>query len=104
VVDLEVAAFAPPQLRQTLPQRTDAGLSFRIGFGRTQQHPEPSHRPALLRAPGERPRRRAAEQCDEVAAFHWLTLKGKDDNQLYQVMGRITAESGQPCQVGVNRA
>src|SRR5262245_30508434 len=64
IVDLEVAAFAPSQLLQSLPERTGAGLSFRVGFESTQQHPDPSHRNRwLLCARRDRPCDRRAAEC-----------------------------------------
>src|SRR5262245_62055390 len=48
----------------------DAGLSFRIVRSYVHKHADASHPLALLRPCRERPRRRAPEQRDELAAFH----------------------------------
>jgi hypothetical protein len=70
LVDREVLAFdeaEPPQLRK---KRHMMGRLAWTGEHRT----EPINPPGLLRTRGERPRgRRAAEQGDEIAAFHSIT-------------------------------
>jgi hypothetical protein len=50
-----------------MQERRDAGLTFRIVGRQGQQHADPPHPVALLRPRRERPRRRAAEQRDELA-------------------------------------
>ena len=70
-VDPDVAALRPPELLESLPERRDAGLCFRVALGKRHQHADPPHPLGLLRARGERPRRRrAAEQRDELAPPH----------------------------------
>jgi hypothetical protein len=57
-----------------LQEYRDAGLLFRIIRSCVHEHAHASHPLALLRPRRERPRRRrAAEQCDELAAPHSIT-------------------------------
>ena len=72
--DPHAAAIGPAQLRQLLDQRGDAGDCFRVGRGRGVQHADPPYRAGLLRARRDRPRSRAAEQRDELAAFQLIEL------------------------------
>src|SRR5262249_37489869 len=57
------------QLLQSLTKRCDAREHCRIVQGLPEEHPDTSHLLALLRARGERPSSRAAEQCNELSAF-----------------------------------
>src|SRR5215472_15914229 len=70
-VDAHVAADGPSQQRQLLQERPDPGLKFRIIRGCGQEHADPTHTLTLLRSRRERPRSRAAEQRDELAAVHY---------------------------------
>jgi len=54
---------------QALVERRDAGLTLWIVGDRAREHADPSHALALLRPRRERPRSRAAEQRDELAAL-----------------------------------
>src|SRR5262249_6303340 len=63
VAALEIAGFV-----EASPDRVERA-GFTIGAA---EQPDHRHRP-LLRSRGERPRRRAAEQRDELAAFHSIT-------------------------------
>jgi len=69
-VDLDVAALRPAELLQLVPERGNAGPSFRVALGVGHQRADPPHPLALLRARRERPSRRAAEECNEVAPSH----------------------------------
>src|SRR5262249_40827907 len=51
-------------------ERCETGLKHRIVRGAGQEDADPPHALALLRPRRERPRRRAAEQRNELAAFH----------------------------------
>src|SRR4029077_21103900 len=66
----EIVALCPTHLPQSLPNSADTSLSFWIGFGICHQHTDPPHGHTLLRPCRERPRRRAADQRDEVAPPH----------------------------------
>ena len=70
-VDPDVAALRPPELLESLPERRDVGLCFRVALGIAHQHADPPHPLALLRPRRKRPRDgRAAEKCDELAPLH----------------------------------
>ena len=72
-VDVHVAAGGPTQKRQSLQKRTMPSLKYRIVRYRRKYYADAPHA-FLLRARSERPRRRAAEQYDELAPFHVRTL------------------------------
>src|SRR5262249_43124 len=72
-VDPQVTADGPARLLQSLGQRCDARLRVWLVRRGIHQHADAPHPLALLRARRERPRRRAAEQRDELAALHSLT-------------------------------
>src|SRR5262249_13995918 len=60
-------------------------LHFRIALGQAHQHADPPHTlGGLLRARHERPRRRAAEQRDELAPPHSITssARSKKDSEI----------------------
>jgi len=71
-VDAQVMTFDPAELLQALQQREQPLARFRILSGSGHEHAKaPSAAQLLLRPRRERPhRRRAAEQRDEIAAFH----------------------------------
>src|SRR5262249_9456345 len=72
IFDPDVTAIGPAQLLERIEERRDAGLALTIGLRVTRdQHPYP---PELLRARRKWPRRRAAEQRDELAAFQLIEL------------------------------
>src|SRR5262249_7331714 len=58
-------------------QRRYAGEPYRIVRGLAEEHPDAPHPLALLRARGERPRGRAAEQHDERASPHSITSSAR---------------------------
>ena len=67
---------------QPLQQRVERGLRLRIGFGEYGQYTDPRYLARLLRARGERPKKRrhgcgAAEQRDELAPFHSTTSSAR---------------------------
>src|SRR5262249_33571758 len=70
IFDQDVAAGRPSELPEPLPEILKITLCAGIAGGDPRQSRDPPH-PLLLRARRERPRgRRAAEQRDELAAFH----------------------------------
>ena len=75
--DPEIAAFRPPQLRERIPERRDLRLRSRIALRKAHQHADQPHPFGLLRTRRDRPCRRAAEECDELAPPHGLSLKPK---------------------------
>src|SRR5262249_42485577 len=79
-VDPDVTALRPAELLETLSERGDAKLCFRIALGKAHQYTDPPHPVRLLRARRERPRRRAAEQRDERATFHSITSSARSKN------------------------
>src|SRR5262249_23381340 len=79
-IDLHVSANGPAHLLELLDECGVSLLSIRIVTGAAREHSNPPHPLALLRARRERPRRRAAEQRDELAAFHSITSSARPDN------------------------
>src|SRR5262249_41193260 len=70
-LDLYIAADGPARLLQTLQKYSIARLSERIVGNKVMEDADAPHPLALLRARRKWPRRRrAAEQRDELAAFH----------------------------------
>jgi len=66
-VDPDVAALRPPELLESLAERRDVVLSFKIALGIRHQHADAPHPLTLLRPRCARPRRRrAAEEGDEL--------------------------------------
>jgi hypothetical protein len=58
-------------LLQSLVERRDAGLSFRIVRSHGHEYTDAPHSLRLLRARRKRPPdRRTAKKCDEVAPLH----------------------------------
>src|SRR5262249_52880606 len=70
IVDAHVAAVGPAQPLQRVEERCNAHLTFAISLWVDDQHADAPRPLRLLRPRRERPRRRAAEQRDELAAFH----------------------------------
>src|SRR6516164_5314299 len=69
-IDPQIAAVHPAQFLQLLDERSALRPSFRITLRPAHQYADPAHLLGLLRACRERPRRRATEQRDELAALH----------------------------------
>ena len=70
-IDPNVATYDPAQLLQSLLERRDASLRFRIGFGRAHEHADVPHRVGLLRSRHERPcHSRTTQTSDEIAPPH----------------------------------
>src|SRR4029077_8419810 len=70
-VELNIATFDPTQFLQTLNEHRNAVLCHLIVGIQRDEYTNAPHPLRLLRACRERPRRRrAAEQRDELAAFH----------------------------------
>src|SRR5262249_45240641 len=67
----------PTLLPKLLPERYDARLRFRVILGKPDQHADAPHPLALLRSRRQRPRRRAADERDEVAALHSMTSSAR---------------------------
>src|SRR5262249_11984039 len=96
----DVVTVAPAQLLQRLQERREAGLIFRrIVRGGVHQHANAPHFLARLRAGRERPRRRAAEQRDELAPRHSITssararIPGGNVSPIALAVLRLTARS-----------
>src|SRR5262245_38856874 len=66
ILDAQVAALAPAQTLKRLLERRELGTPC---GGRAREHADPAHSLALLLRPRrKRPRRRTAEERDELAA------------------------------------
>src|SRR5262249_26227541 len=95
-----------------LQERGDAGLSLRIVRGQVHKHADPTRPLALLRAGRERPRRRAAEQCDELAASdHSITSSarvskdgGTSRSTALAVVRLMTRSNFLGCSTGISAA
>ena len=67
VIDADVAAGHPPRFFQTLSEGSGAQLPLRVALNVLHHHCDPPHPIGLLRLRRDRPRRRPAKQCDELA-------------------------------------
>src|SRR5262249_13849849 len=76
-IDPQVAALAPSQLAERLCERGEPGLPLGIVRGDIREHADAPRAFDLLRARPKRPRRRAAEQRDELAALHSITSSAR---------------------------
>src|SRR5262249_22590330 len=76
-VDTYVTADRPARFLQPLQERRETCLSFRVVRGEIHEHADAAQAFALLRARRERPRRRAAEQRDEIAPLHSITSSAR---------------------------
>jgi len=78
-----------------LQEYRDAGLLFRFIRSCVQEHADASHAFALLRAGRERPRRRRApEQCDELATFHSSVSRASSRKDSTSQYGRRLVRCG----------
>src|SRR5262245_27723109 len=79
IVRSDVASLRPTQILQRLAEGRNTGLSLGVALGKAHQHADPPHPLTLLRAHHSGPRRRcaAAEQRDELAAFHSITSSAR---------------------------
>src|SRR5262249_52764494 len=69
--DLDVAAFRPPELPESLPECGHVSFKFRVALRVRHQHADAAHALGLLRPHGKRPPdRHAAQKCDELAPLH----------------------------------
>src|SRR5262249_2943309 len=66
-VDTRSTTVDPAQFLQLVQERRDSGSAFRVAGCGTHEHSDAPRPLALLRARREGPRRRAAEQRDELA-------------------------------------
>src|SRR5262245_62287920 len=76
-VNTHVAADAPARFLQPLQECRETPLSFRIFCGEVHEDADAAHFLSLLRTRPNRPRRRAAEQRDELAALHSITSSAR---------------------------
>src|SRR5207249_1170859 len=66
------------QLSQRLLERIEALSIFLVACGNSKQYADPPYSPGLLRARRERPgRSRAADERNELAAFHSITSSAR---------------------------
>src|SRR5262249_42580260 len=73
------APRGPAQGLQRLLEHREAGNHFRIVLGENAQHADAPRPLALLRARRERPPPCAADNRDEVAAFHSITSSARSN-------------------------
>ena len=92
VLDPQVAADGPAQFLQPLRERRDADRCVRIVRGDVHEHADAPHALGLLRARRKRPRRRrAAEQRDELAPLHSITLSARPSSASGMLMPSTAA-------------
>src|SRR5262249_23567932 len=88
-LDLHVAPDGPARLLQALQKGSVTRVCPSIVRGKGIQHADPSHA-RLLRARRERPcGSRAAEDCDELAAFHSSVSVLRSKDSILQYGGRL---------------
>ena len=92
-LNAHVLPDAPTRLLQSLQERPEAGLPYRIVRGCGQEHADPPHPLRLLRSRRERPRRCAAEQRDELPALHSITSSASESSLSGTVSPSILAVS-----------
>src|SRR5262249_22748098 len=76
-VDAHVAADDPARLRQRLLECSEPSLKVGIVRSCGQQHADAPHAIALLCARAQRPRRRAGQKSDKLAALHSITSSAR---------------------------
>src|SRR5262245_28587109 len=77
-VDADVAADGPSHQSQSLMERCEASLKYRIVCGGGQEHADAPDAIRLLRPCRERPRRRSADKRDEMPPLHGLVPQSED--------------------------
>src|SRR5262249_51520890 len=80
LVELNIPALGSSHPCQFLPESPNVRLRFRVTFRVGHQDASPPHLTGLLPVRRERPRRRAAEQRDELAALHSITPSARASN------------------------
>src|SRR5262245_60900293 len=81
IIDLHIASNGPPKFLQPLQECSNAGLPFSIARGEVHEDTNAPRSVRLLRPRRERPRRRAAEERDELAApDHSITSSARTRN------------------------
>jgi hypothetical protein len=78
-VDLDIAAFSPPEPLEALPECSQVSLKFPVALGMRHQHANPPHSVRLLRIHRERPRapRCTTDKRDEFASLHVPSIRTK---------------------------
>src|SRR5262249_4968155 len=69
-IDADIVTLRPSEPLEFLSKFRGACLGFRIVLGEAHQHRDVPHTLALLRTERQRPRRRRANERDEIAALH----------------------------------
>src|SRR5262245_48076595 len=72
-IDPEIPAFIPAEALKRLSHGRNTVGRIRVLLSGRKQDTDAPHLLALLRVCGERPRRCAAKECDEVAPSHSIT-------------------------------
>jgi hypothetical protein len=80
MLDSDIAVLGPPERLEPLPKRNNAGQRFRIVLDVRMEERDATHARRLLRVHSDRPRRRAAEQRDELASSHSITSSASNCN------------------------
>jgi hypothetical protein len=75
-IETKISAFDPAGFLESLAKRGHPNAPFRVAFRDAHESADQPQPIRLLRPRAERPsRRRAAEQCDECAAFQSIELR-----------------------------
>src|SRR6516164_8347854 len=106
--DVNIAILYPSERLKSLPKRSDAGLHLGIMLGKCVQKHDPPHPRRSLRTRRNGPRRRAAEQRDELASRHHSITSSARASKIGEiskpkalaVLRLITNSNLVPCWIG----
>jgi len=74
IFDVDVAALCPSKLFEPLQECRETRLVFGVVLRRAHEHADVPHPVSFLRLRRKRPRRRAAEQRNELAALYSMQI------------------------------
>src|SRR5262245_36733745 len=111
LLDVDIATFDPPEILQAPAERRHAELAFGVLLRQPRnQHADAVHLLALLRTRRQRPRRRTAEQRDDVAAvYHSIARSARRSDRggtvrpsVLAVLRLMTKEKRVGCSTGMS--
>src|SRR5262245_5948559 len=77
VFQLKVSSIDPSEPAERALQRRNVGSCLRVSLRKLHQYPDPRYLLRSLSHSGKRPRGRAAEERDELAALHSITSSAR---------------------------